>query len=337
MLLYEKIVDEIYLVKSDTKFMWKCNGILIKNVKNSGNILIDCNFSKREYIQLLNDLNHKVTAYFATHTHLDHVNNLHHLERLKPDLQIYCPIPENEYLLNIDNFIKVNGALDFGVGEPLKNLLKGFLRFKELKSVIGFQPGKIFNFGEINIKTIPAFSHSPGHSIFLIKNIPRSILFASDMGLEDFGPWYGFKYNKLKDIREDINKIEELYLNNDFILASSHGEIIFEKNYEEFKKILHKIDQREEDLLKLFKKDPNTPKSLKDLTLKGFIYSPRVVSKWTQLSNDMDRLISFWESYFILNHVDELLEKRVLKKLSDDCWILNNNITQSEICNRVSS
>ena len=338
MLLYEKIEDGIYLIKSDRKFMWKCNGLLIKNVKNSGNILIDCNFTKREYVQLLNDLDHEVTAYFATHTHLDHVNNLHHLERLKPDIQIYCPIPENEYLLNIDNFINVNGALDFGVGEPLKLLLKGFLRFKELEHVYGFSPGKTFHFGGIELKTIPVLSHSPGHSVFLIQNITRDILFASDMGLEDFGPWYGFKYNNLKDIREDTYKIEKLYLNNDFILTSSHGDVIFNKDTNVFKQIFNKIDKREEDLISLFKKDHNMPKRLKDLTLKGFIYNSKIVTKWTSMSSDIDKLISFWESYFILNHIEELLERRVLNKVDDHSWILNNNyLNRSDISNGVSS
>ena len=337
MLIYEKLEDGIYIVKSDNKFIWECNGILIKNVKDSGNILIDCNFSKGEYNQLLNDLNHKITAYFATHTHLDHVNNLHHLKRLKPDLQLYCPIPENEYLINIDNFINASGALDFGVGEPLKKYLKGLIKFNELKSVIGYHPGKIFHYGGIELKTIPALSHSPGHSVFLIQNITRDILFTSDMGLEDFGPWYGFKYNKLKDIRDDTEKIENLYLDNDFILASSHGDVFFKKNTYIFKQILNKINQREEDLINLFKKDPDVSKSLKDLALKGFIYNSKIVTKWTKLSSDMDKLISFWESYFILNHVEELLEKHIIIKVSDNRWILNTNYTRSNISNGVSS
>ena len=50
MLTYEKLVEGIFLVKSDYNFTWKCDGILIKNVVNSGNILIDCNFKKRELI-----------------------------------------------------------------------------------------------------------------------------------------------------------------------------------------------------------------------------------------------------------------------------------------------
>lgn len=337
MLTYEKIVEGIYLVKSDKKVMWRCNGLLIKNIKNSGNILIDCNFSKSEYKQLLSELDYQISAYFATHTHLDHVNNLHLLEKLKPDIQIYCPIPENEYLLNIDNFVKAAGALDLGFGEPFKFFLKGFLRFNELKSVIGFNPGKSFDFGEIKIDTIPVLSHSPGHSVFIIHGNSRSILFASDMGLEDFGPWYGFKYNHLKDIRNDTYKIEDLYLNNDFILASSHGEVFFKKNPDVFKQVFDKIDKRESDLLEFFKKDPAAPKTLKDLTLKGFIYSPKVVSKWTRLSSNMEKMIFFWESYFILNHIEELLEKQVITKVNSDSWILNNNITRSNISNGVSS
>ncbi|MFX1275064.1 MAG: MBL fold metallo-hydrolase [Promethearchaeota archaeon] len=337
MLIYEKIEDGIFLVKSDIKAMWKCNGLLIKNVNGSGNILIDCNFSKREYKQLLKNLDNQITAYFATHTHLDHANNLHFLEELKPDLDIFCPIPENEYLLNIDNFVNVNGALDFGVGDIFKSFIFKFLKFKELKSVIGFKPGENFKFGKITIKTIPVLSHSPGHTVFLIENISRSILFTSDMGLEDFGPWYGFKYNNLKDLRNDVKKIEELYLNNNYILASSHGEVFFEKQPEIFKKIFNRVNENEAKLLNFFEKDPTIPKSLEDLTLKGFIYNPKVISKWKKLDFDAEKMLHFWEGYFILNHIEELLERQVIKKVEDGKWILNNNMKRSSICNGISS
>ncbi len=33
MLINEKLVDGIYLVESDTKFIWKCNGIFRNNLE----------------------------------------------------------------------------------------------------------------------------------------------------------------------------------------------------------------------------------------------------------------------------------------------------------------
>jgi len=325
MLFYIKLQEGIELVKSDSKFVWNCQGILIKNVENSGNILIDCNFPKTDLKQLLKDLDDRVDVYIATHTHLDHVNNLHHFEKLKPNAKKYCPIPENEYLLNIDNFIAVNGAIDFGVGEQMKSMIYNFLKFKEVKSVIGFKPGSEFKFGGINLKTIHLPGHSPGLVAIIIENTnrkQRKIFFATDIGLEYFGAWYGFKYNNLKTIRKDIDKIEKTYLNDDFILVSSHGEIYFEKRPEIFQQILKKIDQNEIKVLKMF--DPKIPKSLEDIALKGIIYNTKTVNKYLNLGEEFKKLMFFWESGFLLNHIYELVEKGKLREVSNKKWVLNN-------------
>lgn len=322
MLSYDKLVDGIFLVKSDDKNPWKCQGVLIQNPE-TGNVLIDCNFKKSEYKQLFSDFGDRIDVYIATHAHLDHANNLQYFEKLKPEVEKLCPIPENEYLMNIDLFIRDNGALDFGIGESLKAVLLGIVRFKELKSVTGFPTGKEFNFEKIKIKTIPTTGHSPGHFAMIIENPSRKILFASDIGLDNFGPWYGFKYNSLKEIRSDVKKIEEIYLNGDYILASSHGEIFFDKQPDIFKEVLSKVDRNEKRLLKLFENNPNTPKGLRDLTLKGVIYSPKTIAKWSTLGDNMDNLIHFWEGYFVLNHISELVERGILREVEDEKWILN--------------
>ena len=326
MLSYEKLIEGIFLVKSDFQFTWKCDGILIKNVANSGNILIDCNFKKRELIHLLKKLDNKIEAYFATHVHLDHTNFIHHLEKLKPDVKIYCPIPEHEYLLDIDKFIEANGAIDYGVAELIKEMFYGFMGFKELKSVIGFNPTKEFNFGGIRMQSIHLPGHSPGNIAFIIENTvekQRKILFAGDIGLETFGAWYGFKYNSLKQIRADVMRLEELYLNDDFILVTSHGTKLFENEPEIFKKILDKIDRNEQKVLNAF--DTKNPRGLEDITLQGIIYKKETISRLSAMYKDAKKLWFFWEAGFLQNHIDELVEQGKLIEVESKKWILKKS------------
>jgi glyoxylase-like metal-dependent hydrolase (beta-lactamase superfamily II) len=324
MLIYEKLVEDIFLVRTDDTFGWTCQGILIKDVSNSGNILIDCNFSRREYRNLLKELNNEITAFIATHAHLDHVGNLHHLEKLKSDVKFYCPIPENEILLDLDKFMDINGARDFGVAEQMKNMLYGFIRFKELKSVMAFKPGTDFKFGGITLKTIHLPGHSPAHIAVIIENSERKqrkILFASDMGLDDFGPWFGFKYNSIKAIKKDVEKIENIYLNDDYILTSGHGSIFFEKQPEIFKEIPKKIEEKENKFLKML--DPQNAKGIEDLAMKGLIYSPRSLENFSKLMTDSKKLITVWEGFFILNMAQDLIEKGKVKEIGVQQWVLN--------------
>jgi hypothetical protein len=75
--------------------------------------------------------------------------------------------------------------------------------------------------------------------------------------------------------------------------------------------------------LKLFENNPTTPKSLRDLTLKGVIYSPKTIAKWATFGDNMDNLVHFWEGYFVLNHISDLIERGFLREVEEGKWILN--------------
>ena len=253
MLNYEKLEDGIFLVRSNSTFGAQCNGILIKNIENSGNILIDCNFNYNEIQELCKSLNNNIKSYFVSHTHLDHVSNLHFYEDL--GVKIYCPVPEDRYLKDMNIFMKENGMVDCGIDDIFKTTIYHELNFKDIKYVNAFKPGETFNYGKIDLETIHIPGHSPGHTAFLIREKTkrrRNVLFVSDLGIEKSGPWYGLKHCSLEDYRVSIKKIEDIYLNDDVILASSHGISYFTKQLQIFKNALKRIEINEEKVLKIF-------------------------------------------------------------------------------------
>ena len=319
MLIYEKVVDGIFLIYSDSRFWFKCNGILIKN-KNMGNILIDCNcFYEKEIKELTDD---QIKAYFVSHVHLDHVYNLHFYEEFNPYVKIYCPIPENEYLKDFNNFVKDNGTLDFGIGDNFKKFAFEELKFKEIKTVIGFKPGKEFEFDNIHLKTIPIPGHSPAHTAFSIEDKneqKRKILFVADLGLTKMGAWYGFKYSNLNDVRESVKRIEKIYLNDDYIITSGHGPIIFEKQPQIFSDLLRKMDESENKLLNMF--DPSNPKGLDDLIFKGLFFSENYIKP---VKGDRESILFFFENNMIMSHITELVEKGKIIEVGNNQWILND-------------
>ena len=322
MLIYEKIVDRIFLVYSDSSFWFKCNGILIKN--KLGNILIDCNCFYKQEIKKLAKI--PTEAYFVSHVHLDHVYNLHLFEEFNPKIKIYCPIPENEYLNNFNNFIRDNGTLDYGIGDNFRKFAYEELNFKELNSVIGFNSGTEFEFKDLNIKlkTIHVPGHSPAHTAFSIEDTSekkRKILFVADIGLTKMGAWYGFKYSNLRlhDVRESIKKIEKIYLNDDYIIASGHGPVIFEKQPEIFDDLIKKMDNTEKILLNMF--DPNNPKGLEDLIFKGLFFSESYVKP---MKGDRESIIYFFENNMIMSHINELEEQGKVVDVGNKQWILNS-------------
>jgi len=317
MLHYKKIEEGIFLVKSDVNFPWKCNGI-VAQTQGGENILIDCNFTAKEIDSLLQKMGPRVAAYFASHVHMDHVNNIKNYETL--GIKIYCPIPEDRYLLHIDTFLRENGAADYGLLDQFKFFVANIAHFRELNSVSGFAPGMKFTFGEFVIETIPLPGHSPGHTAFAIRDLTnhrRNVLFASDIGLDPVGAWYGFKYNHMKDLRASIARIEAIYNHEDFILTSGHGPIYFEKQYGVFQEIRDKIEHTKQRLLALF--DPKTPRGLGDVTLKGVFYRKETVQ---DLDETFRGLHNFWEGAALSNLIEELEQEEKLIAWGEQKWVL---------------
>ena len=308
MLTYEKLEKGIFLLRSDSLIS---NSILIKNIGNSGNILIDCNFNYDE-IQVLNDsLKNGIDAYYSSHTHLDHVSNLHLYEDL--GIKIHCPVTEERYLKDMNIFLKENGMMDCGVDDIFRSIIYNILNFKNIKQSNAFKPGATFNYGKINLETFHIPGHSPGHTAYLIRDNTKSrkpVLFVSDIGIEKSGPWYGLKHCSLKDYRDSIKKIEDIYLSEDMILASGHGKSYFTKQLQIFKTALKRIELNEERVLKMF--NSKKPKNLKEITLKGVYYPEKHIKR---LPTDAKRIHFCWEWYIILHHVEELIEKGKLKEI----------------------
>jgi glyoxylase-like metal-dependent hydrolase (beta-lactamase superfamily II) len=311
MLTFEKLEKGIFLLRSNSSIGPKSNGILVKNVENSRNILIDCNFNYDE-IQTLNDsLNNGIYAHYSSHTHLDHVSNLHFYEDL--GIKTYCPVPEDRYLKDMNIFMKENGMTDCGIDDIFRNIVYQELNFKNLKFGNAFKPGATFNYGIISLETFHIPGHSPGHTAYLIRDKTKSrrkVLFVSDIGIEKSGPWYGLKHCSLKDYRESIKKIEDIYLSDDIILTSGHGKSYFTKQPQIFKNTLKRIEINEGKVLKMFNSEK--PKSLKEITLKGVFYSENHIKR---LPTDFKKIHFFWEWCIILHHINELIEKGKLKKI----------------------
>ncbi len=169
MLIYEKLQEGVYLVKSDTLIpMQYCNGILIENVHGSGNILIDCNFSDEENESLVKRLHNKIDAYFISHVHLDHIGNIKFYENL--NIPIYCPKPEDKYILNTHLLHDAIGINEHIESNFMVELVEDQFGAAQLKHVNAFKPGETYTFGRINLETLAIPGHSPGHTGFLISN-----------------------------------------------------------------------------------------------------------------------------------------------------------------------
>jgi glyoxylase-like metal-dependent hydrolase (beta-lactamase superfamily II) len=127
MLTFKRITPGIHVVSSDSNTPWKCNGLVI--IADSGkSVLIDCNFDGEEIKELLEFTGKKPMRYYISHVHVDHVAHVHRIEAL--NIPIYCPVPEEKYIVNLELLIEHSGAPRYGLLEGMKSFLFGFAGFR---------------------------------------------------------------------------------------------------------------------------------------------------------------------------------------------------------------
>lgn len=318
MLTFKKITSGVHLVSSDSDIPWKCNGLVIK-ADNGKAVFIDCNFDDEEIKELLEFTGKKPLRYYISHVHVDHVIHVHRIEAL--NIPIYCPVPEDKYIVNGELLMEHSGAERYGLLEEMKSFLFGFTGFKNLGKVYSYNQTDTYIFDNIEIEPIHLPGHSPGHTGFIVRDLKgndRPVLFSSDMGIEKIGVWYGFKYCDIASIRNSLKMITAIYESENFILTGSHTGVFFEKQSGIFKIVEKKIENTRMKILSLMKGESQV--SPDDLIFTGVFYKTSSIEKMDKISK---RLYFFWEGYTIRNLMDDLEKDGCITKSGDDSWMIN--------------
>ena len=145
-----------------------------------------------------------IETIILSHIHPDHITHTMRLNRLSN-----CRIAANEITAPLfDEKEKMKQFLGFDKGNQVRKLWEQLVNEKMYGA---FDEGQVdevltdgdkYSLGNITLKTLYTPGHLPDH--MCIEILEPNLVFASDIDLTEFGPYYGHPYARQIEIREDL-------------------------------------------------------------------------------------------------------------------------------------
>ena len=280
----QRITDGIHLVegKNNGRFPFSHSVLIFNNSKET--ILIDTGCG----IEILQNLKKKyeINRVINSHTHPDHSAGNWIFEADVESIEV----PLQGFNTSGNIFALSNRFTEAGeIAKYWRNHVPKIMGMKNCKPTHSFDYKSEFDFGEV--KLLPVYT--PGHTIdhYCFYEPYDKILFASDIDLTSFGPWYGHRESNISQFKNSITKLKDLDIN---ILVSSHKGIITENIDEQLEIFYQKFEERTSNIKQLI--DSGIVK-LDELVEKKPIYGEFPYA---------EPLLRYWETQMIKKHLEEI-------------------------------
>jgi glyoxylase-like metal-dependent hydrolase (beta-lactamase superfamily II) len=224
-----------------------------------------------------------------THFHIDHSRGNYFF----PKAKIIAHEWDAHVLGSLERFIAATGLTGLENEYFGKFYPRGLVPYEVEGSL---KDGDLLDFGTTKLRVIHTPGHTPGHLAFYHEE--EEILFAGDIDLTSFGPWYGNPEANIKDFRESIKKVRDL---KPRLVLSGHLEPLSENITERFNLYLEVLEKRDEQLLELLKE----PKTMEEIVDAKLIYRkhPEPVVVYRR-----------FEELMVVKHLRELENRGLLLK-----------------------
>jgi len=236
-----------------------------------------------------------IDILILTHCHIDHRLTIREI----PEVPVWCHEADAIFLNDRNLFYNAIGLQRSGLN------LAGRLDYSN--GMFGIEISHHLNdadrldLGGITLETIHTPGHTPGHLAFYIPE--ADLLFAADVDLTSFGPFYGHDF---ADLDEFIQSIERLRQQNASIVATGHagpfnGQI--REKFNAYEEIVYRRDR-------LILEQLTTPKTL------GYFRGRHLIFR---AYPDFPDLMRWFELVLIEKHLERLKAMGKVQ-LIEDMW-----------------
>ena len=290
-----QITKEISLLEQH-KFPY-CNSLLIED---DIVLLIDAGFGNEQIKKFLQK--NRIDILVTSHVHPDHVAGNSIISNLSP-AKIFVPKQDLGLSQSLDRLKRKIGIKGESVENAWDIIIKNTINFQGdgYGYEHSYQDGYIFDLGKVKLRALYAPGHSNGHYCFFAQD--ENLLFASDLGIDTFGPWYGYLDSNLSDYMNTLESIKNI--NIEKCLSSHFDNLLYDINIW-IDRCFKIISNREDKLLRLIQKKPM---SIIELAKNQIIYYNIERLKWP-----MNEFILFFEQNMLRQHLTLLVKNGKIKQ-----------------------
>ena len=241
-----------------------------------------------------------IDILILTHCHIDH-----RLTRKEiPDVPVWCHEADALFLNDRNLFFNTIGLQRSGLNfAGLLDYTDGMFGIETSHHIFDTE---CIDLGGITLEAIHTPGHTPGHLAFYIPE--ADLLFAADVDLTSFGPFYGHDF---ADIDEFLQSIERLRQLSAGIVATGHAGPFNGQVNEKFKAYEEIVYRRDRLVLEQLTR----PKTLSDFRGRNLIF---------RSYPDFPDLIRWFELVHIEKHLERLKAMGKVQH-TDDRWLVTTS------------
>lgn len=251
------LAQDINLVQGPKKARYPyCNCLYIDG--GEAKVLIDTGCGKNDIGHLLEQ---RIDVVINSHFHEDHILNNSYFA----SSEVWAHRLDAPAISSMEVFKSFYGFVE----EEERKWADKFIESMGLKAVPvtrELEDGDVLDFGRVKLDVVFTPGHTPGHCCFFIEK--EGMLFAADIDLSQFGPWYGHACSDLDDLLRSVNKCIEI---GPKIVITGHGSGIVKDDIPHRMRAFAEVVLRKEELVLSFLKE--RPHTLDELAEKKIFYS----------------------------------------------------------------
>ena len=240
----------------------------------------------------------KTGQVILSHYHRDHVS----FNRLFDGADFVIHLEDAPGVESLDGYIALSG-----IGrEEILAYWNSVRRtgFNETQIARYISDGDLIHAEPFTMQVIHLPGHTPGHCGFWFENF--GLMFAADIDMTDFGPWYGNKTSNLDQFRDSIRRLRSM---NPEVVITGHCQPLTSGIGQKIDAYERILDRRDEAILSELKKGPADSRLLAE---KNIIYR----------QHHNRQTLLYFEEVMLIKHLNSLAGKSLVDKSEDGLYYL---------------